>query len=314
MTNAREAMAKRVLPEGNDSFPVLDVTGVMREAIKLPSKNWKLMTSVTLLLLLPYSILALLHSVIAGPLIEVVEDSKDDSRVQKDFRVLIGVEVSFFVIFCFISLFGISAAIGSSALTYLGKNVTLKELLLIIPVTWKRLMITALFVTLLTVAYVFLILLVIGAFALVTTTGASVALRAIVGFPATLFYLYMAAVFMLGLVISVVEEDCYGIKALGKARDLIRGSKIQGFCITLLLELLTGPISFLFILITFDDDLEFMAQMAFVSVAAVVFCIARLFALVVYTVFYCGCKKSHGEEVHVELGSGYRLVPNNCLS
>ncbi|XP_042509112.1 uncharacterized protein LOC122084735 [Macadamia integrifolia] len=295
MTELIEAMTKRFSPEGNDSSPQLDVIGVLREAIKLPSKNRKLMASATLLVLLPYFILALLHSIIAGPLIEVVEDSEDDSRVQKEFKVLIGVELAFFVIFCVISLFGISVTICSSALTYLGKNVSLKELLLNIPVTWKRLLITALYVGLITVAYVLLVLLFIGAFALIFTTGIIVALSGLVGFPAALFYLYMAAVFMLGLVISVVEEDCYGIKALERAIDLIRGSKIQGFCITVLLELLTGPISFLFILIIFDDDLEFMIQMAFVSVATVVFCISRLFALVVYTVFYYGCKKSHGE-------------------
>ncbi|XP_043695884.1 uncharacterized protein LOC122646401 [Telopea speciosissima] len=314
MTEAVEAMAKRVLPESNDPSPDLDITGVLREAIKLPYKNRKLMASVTLLVLFPYFILALLHSIIAGPLIEVVEDSEDDSRVQKDFKILIVVELAFFVIFCVVSLFGISVIICSSALTYLGKNVYLKELLRIIPVTWKRLLITALYVALFTVAYVFLILLFIGALGLITTTDAIIALCGLVGFPAALFYLYLAAVFMLGFVISVVEEDCYGIKALATARDLIRGSKIQGFGITVLLELLTGPISFLFILITFDDDLEFMAQMAFVSVATVVFCIARLFALVVYTVFYYGCKKSHGQEVHVELGSGYSLVPTKCLS
>ncbi|XP_042495889.1 uncharacterized protein LOC122074958 [Macadamia integrifolia] len=305
-------MDKEVFLASSDSSLMSDVTGVLRAAIKLPSRNRKLTVLVTILLLFPFSILVTFHAVLAGPLLQKLEDFNDSpSTAQKDAWILVCLEFVFSVIFCVISLFGMAATINSSSATYQGNFIRFRELLLMIQATWKRLIITGLYFLLITIAYVFLCLMMLEAFILITSVGATVAWISIVGISATLLYLYPATVFMLGLVISILE-DCYGMKALGKARELIKGRKVQGFVLMLFLELLSTPISFLLILLTVDDDddLGAMTQIAFGSVFTFLFCIVRLFAFVVYTLFYYECKKGHEENVPIELWStGYNVNP-----
>ncbi|KAJ4959142.1 hypothetical protein NE237_026253 [Protea cynaroides] len=286
-----------------DSSLISDVTGVLRAAIKLPSRNKKLTISVTILLLIPFSILVMFHAIFAGPLLQKLEDFNDNhSTAQKDAWILVCLEFAFSIVFSAIFLFGMAATISSSALTYEGNIIRIDELLLMIQATWKRLVVTGLYIFFITIAYVFLCLVMLGAFILVTSVGAIAAWISILGFSAALFYLYPATVFLLSLVISILE-NCYGMKALGKARELIKGRKIQGFVVLLLLELLSTPISFLLILITVDDDddLGSMTQIAFGSVFTFLFCVVRLLTFVVFTLFYYECKKDHEENVQIEL-------------
>ncbi|XP_043710241.1 uncharacterized protein LOC122659164 [Telopea speciosissima] len=222
-------MDKEVFLGASDSSLMSDVTGVLRAAIKLPLRNRKLTVSVTILLLIPFSILVMFHAVLAGPLLQKLEDfNKNHCTAQKDAWILVCLEFAFSLVFCVISLFGMTATICSSAVTYQGNIIRVKELLLMIQETWKRLIITGLYVLLITIAYVFLCLVMIEAFILITAIGAIGTWNiSIVGCSASLVYLYPATVFMLGLVISILE-DCYGMKAIGKARELIKGRKIQG--------------------------------------------------------------------------------------
>ncbi|KAF8400420.1 hypothetical protein HHK36_013718 [Tetracentron sinense] len=117
--------------------------------------------------LLPFSLLVLVYGLVDGPLMEELMDH--DKELPKG--VLLVLELAFFITFCLVSLFGITATINASAVAYIGKSTVL----------------------------------------------------------AAMFYLYLVTVWVLSLVVSIVEEDCYGMKALGKARELIKGRKVPGF-------------------------------------------------------------------------------------
>ncbi|XP_058113158.1 uncharacterized protein LOC131256125 [Magnolia sinica] len=311
-------MAKEEFSVAVDTSKMLDLIGILKESLKIPLKNLKLMVSVMLLLLIPFSLLALNHDLVAGPFLIEIEDQESDSgwnfstsRVQKDIRILVGLESVYFIAFCVLIPFTMTATMYASATTYTGKHLSLMDVCLKIIEIWKRPMITWLYVLLITAVYAFIVVMVFVAFALITNGGTLIAMIGLVSLPAMIFFVYLAAVWMLGLVISVVEEDCYGMKAIKKAVYLIKGRKLQGFGLMMVLALLIAPISVLFSLNTIEDDIEPVVRLAIGAIETVLASILKLFAFVVYTVFYYECKNSHGGKVEMEDEERCGLVSTN---
>ncbi|CAL5361037.1 unnamed protein product [Camellia sinensis] len=297
-------------PCSGTTIPANNTAGIFREAMKLPVKNEKLMVQVFFLVLSPFSLLVLLHYLLAGPLMQKVEDTYETSTLDpKDTRALIAIEIPFVISFIFVSLFGISITIYSSALIYRGKTSSLMELVSWIVSIWKKPVITLIHVLILIIGYIVVSLISIKLTGLI----GSYICNWVLGLVVASIYLYLASVSILGFVISIVEDDCFGSDAIGKARRIIRGRKIQGSSIVLILTLLSIPIYVMFHVTTTDDDDELgpVARFAFMFIATVLFCISNLFNFMVFTVFQFECKRSHGESLSLEtekIGPGYVLV------
>ncbi|XP_057503973.1 uncharacterized protein LOC130787603 [Actinidia eriantha] len=292
--------------------PAKNTAGILREAMKLPAKNDKLSLQVFLLILSPFSLLVLLHYFLVSPLMHKVEDTYETSSLDpKHLTALIAIEIPFFLTFCVISMFGMSIIVQSSALTYTGKSTNLKELVLRIVSNWKKPGITSIYILFLTIAYILLSLVSLRLASLIGNGVASNVCNWVIGVLASSSYLYLDCVWILGFVISILEDDCYGEKAIGKARRLIRGRGLQGFSLMLILALLSVPIYVLFYVTTMDDDDELgpVARFAFTFIATVLFSLTNFFTFMVLTVFHLECKQSHGENLETEFGPGYLLVP-----
>ncbi|XP_077237082.1 uncharacterized protein LOC143878720 [Tasmannia lanceolata] len=304
-------MAKEEMPMVIDSPKLLDVTGILREAFKITCKNGKLMLSIMLLVFFPFSLLVLGHYLLSGPLIIEIEeqDSYDLSINHQDATVFMCHQLGFLLAFSLLSVFSMATTIYASATTYVGTFLNLKEVLLRIITIWKRPAITWLYAMLITLAYAFLVLVLFGAFSLVTSSVA--ALKTWIGFVGTLamvFFLYLDAIWLLGIVISVVEEGCYGMKAIGKGVELIGGRKVQGFGLILVLVMLSVPIYLLFCLNVIDDELGSATRFVIGTITIVLFCFLKVFTFVVFTVFYYQCKRSHGENIEMEGEEMYGLL------
>ncbi|GMQ07854.1 hypothetical protein CsSME_00051866 [Camellia sinensis var. sinensis] len=286
-------------PCSGTTIPANNTAGIFREAMKLPVKNEKLMVQVFFLVLSPFSLLVLLHYLLAGPLMQKVEDTYETSTLDpKDTRALIAIEIPFVISFIFVSLFGISITIYSSALIYRGKTSSLMELVSWIVSIWKKPVITLIHVLILIIGYIVVSLISIKLTGLI----GSYICNWVLGLVVASIYLYLASVSILGFVISIVEDDCFG-----------SGRKIQGSSIVLILTLLSIPIYVMFHVTTTDDDDELgpVARFAFMFIATVLFCISNLFNFMVFTVFQFECKRSHGESLSLEtekIGPGYVLV------
>jgi len=294
----------------------LNVIGILREAITILARNGKFMLQVMLTILFPFSLIGLLHYLLAGFFIERVEDSyeKNSPLGQKDVRTLIGLELAFFAAFFFVCFFGIMLTIHASASSYLGKNTGLNDLISSIHYAWKKPLITWLCVSLFTLTYAVLAIVLIKLVSLLDPNSYAIYLWGwFLTILAALFYLYLDASWTLALVISVLENDSCGTKGLKRSEKLIRGRKIQGFLLMFILTALVVPIYvLLYVTATDDDDDELgpFAQFAFRFVATVLFCLSKFFVSVVFTVFYYECKQSEGERVVMELGVGYSLAPH----
>ncbi|KAJ8617222.1 hypothetical protein MRB53_013408 [Persea americana] len=306
MAETRNDMQPMDSPIAGASPVMLGILGILMAALKLTWKNKKFMLSITVLVLPPFTLLSLgnkflvfiLMSDVASKEALLLFDGNDQSKtehalagIQKDFRILVGLELCFLIALWMVVLVAMMTTVYSSAMAYVGKDCTHKGMLSRIKMTLKRPAITWFYVSFFTAAYIVFIMVLI--WLVLPEGGAFIALVALMSFLALVVYLYLAAVWTLGLIIAIIEDDCYGLVALSKAGELIRGRKVQGFVLMLFLTVIALA------LYVWTDYLTPVASSAFNLLAVIQFCLVKLFAFVVYTVFYYECKKTHGEKLEM---------------
>lgn len=111
---------------------------------------------------------------------------------------------------------------------------------------------------------------------------------------------YLAVVWNLALVVSVLEEIC-GIEALGKAEQLIKGSKQRGFSLNILFGALSLSV---FCGVLMSENAAMIPLLLLNSI----YCLIEMFKLTTYTVLYHECKETHGEELEMQGGTKYTKV------
>ncbi|XP_030470911.1 uncharacterized protein LOC115689084 [Syzygium oleosum] len=287
------------------SAPRPGVVGTIREAIELLARNPKLMIQTMLLIFSPFSFLVLLHYVLAGPLMEKVEDGYERSELDPcDLRSFVGIESVFLLSSSIIFFLGMLLIVYGSAVIYNNKSISLKQLVSRIKFTWKKPFITWFFVCILAILYWALALVIVRWVNLYVWSWTA-------GILAVSLYLFLAALWSLGLVVSVLEDDVSGPKAFLRALKLMRCKKMEAFRLMSMLELMSIPIYIVFYVTSADDDdkLGIVAQFAFGAAATLLFCTAKFFSFMVFTVFYYECRRNHGEKIDLELGQGYKMVP-----
>ncbi|XP_077217230.1 uncharacterized protein LOC143851638 [Tasmannia lanceolata] len=315
-------MAKEMKP----SFMAMGILGILREAFKIPFRNGKLALFLALLLLIPSYFLFLTNNFTVQPLTSKLtmkflllpkdvpgspEYTELLAEIMRDVRILVG-EVTFFLIISkVVSIFSTVVTVYASAVIYAGNHLTISELFSRVRGTWKRPVITWLYVNLFSLGYLLILGVLIG-FLLVIGKGGSVALIAlgvILLLSALLCFFYLGVVWDLGVVVSVVEEGCYGLEALFKAGGLIKGRRLQGFVLFLISTLVPIVISQIFAIKETDVNNTKATQIVMGLVLVNITGLVSLYNHVVCTVFYYECKKSHGEEVEVQGVMGYSMVP-----
>lgn len=169
--------------------------------------------------------------------------------------------------------------------------------------------ITSFYTQLLSTGYLFVISILVGpllSFLISFRNMFSVAV--VFGVIASLFLMYLDVEWILSLVVSLMEENNYGILGLGRAGVLIsrtEGKKVQGFILNLFFYVLSLIFSTGFIAIFGKKVIMGKNQTAFWIFTLVLSCLTNMFRLVTYTVLYLHCKKqSDAEEILLELEAG----------
>lgn len=283
------------------------------------------MLSILLILLLPYSFLFFGNYLTVTPLIvDMVTKffmmrTKDPrspeyrellAAVMEDLREITGAEVASMLISNLLSLLLVMATVYTVAMASKGEKVTLKELLSRMRRTWKGPAATGLYVFLLSFGYNAVFFISIGVFAFVSNGSKAVlALGAVLAVLALLLLVYLQVLWFEALVISVVEEDCYGLAALGRASELIRGRRRLGFRVNFHLTLMT-----VIFFLAYNFVKSFLPPSEKMQLVDGLFTfysslMLTVFMLAVYVVFYYECKRSHGEEVDMKGSLAYTKVP-----
>ncbi|XXG58387.1 hypothetical protein AAC387_Pa04g0708 [Persea americana] len=315
----------------SSSSMAMSLMAILRESLKIPLRNGKLMLSIALFLLIPSSLLFLSNHFTLKPSfidaftkayivrntdLEPPEYVELLEAIKKDVGIIVSEETIFILASCTISFFSTIALIYAAAAAYCWEEIAPKELFVLIRRMWKRPALTWSYVALFNLGYLFVGASLIGV--LVLFAGDPVLLIGLGGFGALFFvfmmYLYLSVFWRIGLVVSVVEKDCYGMGAIWKAGELMKGRKLQGFCLSLVLTLVE-----MVICVFLGFQMEGVGRteaarlgmgLALISATGLV----DLFACVVYTVFYCDCKNGIGEKVEIERAewAGYSLISTNC--
>ncbi|KAI3860920.1 hypothetical protein MKW92_053225 [Papaver armeniacum] len=210
-----------------------------------------------------------------------------------------------------LSLFMTSAVVYTVACVYCSKDITFKKVMSAVPKLWKRLMITFLWFLLIQFVYIFIMSIVVALlmFLLVVSGILSVdklAVKSTSNMPvvgmilAILFmigFIYISFIWYMAAVVSILE-DIRGIKAIKKAKNLIKGKIWIVFVTYILLQICNTSTLYAFSsLVVHEGSLAMVFRVSYGIFCLVLQGIFIHFGLVIQTIIYFVCKSHHKENI-----------------
>ncbi|KAH7860561.1 hypothetical protein Vadar_014881 [Vaccinium darrowii] len=229
----------------------LEALGILRECMKAISKNGKLIATITTITILLDSLLLFTKSFSTKPAISdlVTQETflnlsnpntpnfaDSVTKIMKDVHVIIGFELVYLLPSIAISIFCTVTMILASVVAYSDKNLSFRDFLSRIPKLCLRTLVTSFYLKLLTVGYIFVFLAFLISLMILNMDHPLVLIPIAItlGIFASIFLMYLSVAWNMALVISVIEKNCYGLEALGKAGGLVKGRRIHGFALSVL--------------------------------------------------------------------------------
>lgn len=172
-------------------------------------------------------------------------------------------------------------------------------------------MITKLYVKLLGLVYVFPFSLLVGVFVLMGQ-GSVVLITSgiILGLAGLILYLYLSILWSVSVVISVVEDGCYGLEAISEAGEIMTARRKQGIKLVLIEFVILGVLYAVYYNVKLHISPSMESNMVVEAVYVAVGVLACMFELAVSMVLYCDCRRSKdGKTMATEGGFVYASVP-----
>ncbi|KAK4337588.1 hypothetical protein RND71_042075 [Anisodus tanguticus] len=293
---------------------------ILKESLQLLPRNKKLLAlssflyfplSSILFSILNFKLKFLIHDIIfkasllSTSIHNTLKIKKICGDIKEDFRILLSIYVTILVVLSLLSFLYAIATIILSSISYNNTNILLKDFVFKIPKAFKYAIITRLYTYMFSIGYFLIVLFFLSPILISSSNIFLYSIGIFVGIIFFLFYRYLSVVWILALVISVIEEDCYGIKAIANAGRLIKGNILNGF----MLNILSSIIS----LLLYQSYLKIKPKGVVNQTLMSIFLVfsSSLFSfllLVAYTVLYSHCKKNHKEEVELEGNFEYSKV------
>ncbi|KAH7432979.1 hypothetical protein KP509_07G049100 [Ceratopteris richardii] len=282
------------------------VCGVVTQSFSVFSVRARLFAIIALTLTLPLCFVVLAHYLAIDPLISRIDRYEDVADIEPSVRrhitldrIRLGLLVACYLLLVLIfALLSTAATIYSVACIYTKRVLTFRKVMHVLPRVWGRLLITFLW------AFIFVFLLV-GAFlavvffVLLVFYSLNRILAEILWWIATLIFaaalFHFTCIFNLATAISVLE-DTYGIKALKKSSNLIKGKRLDAYCLyayflVFMAAIITG----------FDLASMNLSSIGVRVLIAIVFALLMAFAdqfgIIVFTILYFICKAYHHENI-----------------
>ncbi|XP_028791032.1 uncharacterized protein LOC114746925 [Neltuma alba] len=233
-----------------ESNSISSFVRILRESLFIFLKNKSLMACIALLILLLHSFLVSCKFFSIKPLMKDLHMEETRlfltsprssqhthivTAMTADLHELVGLEWFFALALTVASLFSSATAVLASAITYGEGNISFRDLVSTASVkSCPRLFITWFYIFLFDLGYIFLMLLSIFPFALnfASPFRPTIFLYVIL-FLASAFHMYLAVVWKMSIVVSVLEEKS-GVDSFGKASQILKGSKLQGFLLNIM--------------------------------------------------------------------------------
>ncbi|CAL1362757.1 unnamed protein product [Linum trigynum] len=301
-----------------EEMQFLGMFGVYKESYKIIIAWRRIFSQITLSLILPLALVFLAEKEFSNLLLsniirsEIQLDmtpagansrrSKIDGVLTSEWTYFWLLKAAYFTFLLVFSLLSTAAVVFTVASLYTSRrDLSFRKVItVVVPKVWKRLILTFLCYFLFIFAYNFV------AFLLFVVTVVTLA-TAPVGdyvFPILLVlyfagFLYATVVWQLASVISVLEEDARGFRAMSKSRALMKGKTWLAVLIFFKLNFTFGAIQVMFdrFVVHHRSNLGPTGRAAVGVVSLLLLLKVFLFGLVVQTVLYFVCKSYHHENI-----------------
>ncbi|GLJ55757.1 hypothetical protein SUGI_1197370 [Cryptomeria japonica] len=297
-----------------EKLGLLGAFGIVTESIRILSCCPRIIVAITLTLVLPLSLEALLHTLISLPLSAKLlfdelnsltsEDVNERAESHWQLTVFIACETVYGVSVYALSGLLTAAMASTVASIYSGKQEpSLARLIRILLTTWKRMLITSLWVF-------FLLVLNIVAFALavslliwsfnhfnVTSTGPFNAALILISMVFVWVWVNIIVLWKLACVVCVVEEKSYGLEGMKKSLCLINGKDSTALLLTLLCLVIDCGFSYAVVRGNVDA-VDFEGSNAFGAILVMLECGVVLMGPLMQSVLYFVCKSYHRKSIH----------------
>ncbi|XP_071694297.1 uncharacterized protein [Rutidosis leptorrhynchoides] len=274
--------------------------GLYKETFKTIFSWKKIFFQITISFILPLSFIFLAHIIIADVLNWRIERYDHNENYYIHRRVSsqwIGYWIFKFIyltLLFFFSLLSTAAIVYTLATVYTDGDITFKKLLKILPSVWKRLALTFLW----TYFGFFIYNVVSGVVAVIWKTTISDTTFGWIVFWVlfsiyAIGFIYITALWQLASVVTVLESS-YGLKAMLKGHDLIKGKRWLSWFVFFVLYCFFAGILILFYV--------FVWNFTFFTIIIGIVCLFLLMNLflvgyVAQTMLYLVCKSHHGEPI-----------------
>jgi hypothetical protein len=297
-----------------EGYEILGFLGILRECMKAISKNGKLIATITTITILLDSLLLFTKSFSTKPAISdlVTQETflnlsnpntsnfaDSFTKIMEDVHVIIGFELVYLLPSIAISIFCTVTMILASVVAYSDKNLSFRDFLSRIPKLGLRTLVTSFYLKLLTAGYIFIFLAFLISLMILNMDHPLVLIPIAItlGIFASIFLMYLSVAWNMALVISVIENNCYGLEALGKAGGLVKGRRIHGFALSVLCTSVMVIIGLVFRVS--QNQKSASMQIIYGSFATILSCLVTMVYFMSYTVLYFQCKKTLGEEIEL---------------
>ncbi|KAL8034662.1 hypothetical protein ABFX02_12G043400 [Erythranthe guttata] len=300
-----------------DEIQFLGFFGILKESCTIVSSWRKIFTQITIFLILPLSFIYLAHIQISKIIFtQIVHNEfmllnfskgsksydKIDNTLTTEWMTFWLFKIGYLLFFVILSLLSTSAVVYTIACIYTAKETTLNKVLSVVPKVWKRLMITFTWNFVFVFVYNFLCILIF--FSIVFTPGfdhmgyvSGMAFVLVLSIPYFMGLLYITVIWHLASVVSVLEES-YGLNAMRKSRDLIKGKMGISAAVFVVLGLSFFGIQHMFTtFVVYGDGDGIGKRIVYGIICLVLLSISMLFQLIMETIVYFVCKSYHHENI-----------------
>ncbi|KAI3907038.1 hypothetical protein MKW92_050891 [Papaver armeniacum] len=274
----------------SEEIQSMGIFDIYREAYKVTMSSKKIFSKIALALILPFALITLAQ-------IEIIQLHINNSLYNLIFTLLHS------VLFQLLT----SAIAYTVACVYCSKDITFKKVMIAVPKLWKRLMITFLWVFLISLVYnILLVILMVILFVVSGILSDQVALKStknmsvlvvILLIPYMIGAIYISLIWYVASIVSVLE-DIRGIKALKKGKNLIKGNFWIVFITFFLLLICNIATVFSFSsLVVHGESLAVVVRVILGICYFLLLVIVIHFGLVTQTIVYFVCKSYHKENI-----------------
>ncbi|KAH9317303.1 hypothetical protein KI387_019072 [Taxus chinensis] len=272
--------------------------------------------AITVTLVLPLSLAALLHTLISLPLsLQILSDELNfltgddgyDARALREahrqLTLFLVMETVYAVFVYALSLLLMATVAYAVACVYIGKQEpSFARVMKVVSALWKRMLVTSFwvlgFVFLNILAFAIAVCLLIWGFNHFNTSSAGPFNAALIVTCVVFVRVWVNIVVLwrLASVVSVLEERAYGLEGVKKSHRLVNGKDLTALSLTLLYLLVKGW--FTYVVVCGNWDLVFLEESsAYGTILVTVECAVNLMGPLTQSVLYFVCKAYHDERI-----------------